>query len=71
MLRSPAGSEAMDEVTKRGEYASAGMPQYWVIDRDDAQTVTLYSLSPENNYAERAKMPLAWLLRTSPSDHLD
>ncbi|MFC3741538.1 Uma2 family endonuclease [Paractinoplanes deccanensis] len=65
------GSEAMDEVTKRREYASAGIPQYWVVDRDDAQTVTLYRLSSKAAYTERAKMPLAWLLQTSPSDHLD
>jgi Uma2 family endonuclease len=65
------GSEAMDEVTKRREYAAAGIPQYWVVDRGDALTVTLYQLSAEATYAERAKMPLAWLLQTSPGDHLD
>ena len=64
------GSEAMDEVTKRREYASAGIPQYWVVDRDDAQTVTLHQLSRADDYLERAKMPLAWLLQTDPSDHL-
>src|SRR4051812_14471800 len=35
------GSEAMDSLVKRREYALAGIPQYWVIDRDAAQTVTL------------------------------
>ncbi|GAB2592453.1 hypothetical protein Aab01nite_37580 [Paractinoplanes abujensis] len=35
------GSEAMDEVTKRREYATAGIPQYWVVDRDDAQTLPM------------------------------
>lgn len=65
------GSEAMDEVTKRHEYASAGIPQYWVVERDAAQTVTLFQLSSETAYTERAKMPLAWLLQTNPSDHLD
>jgi Uma2 family endonuclease len=64
------GSEAMDEVTKRREYASAGIPQYWVVDRDAAQTVTLYQLSSEAAYIERAKMPLVWLQQTNPSDHL-
>ncbi|WFE52409.1 Uma2 family endonuclease [Micromonospora sp. WMMD1155] len=34
------GSEAMDSVTKVREYASAGIPQYRVVDRDSAQTVT-------------------------------
>ena len=28
------GSEAIDPVTKVREYASAGIPQYWVVDRD-------------------------------------
>jgi Uma2 family endonuclease len=65
------GSEAMDEVIKCREYASAGIPQYWVVDRDDAQTVTLYQLAKESTYVERAKMPLTWLLQTKPGDHLD
>ncbi|GAB3812625.1 Uma2 family endonuclease [Micromonospora zhanjiangensis] len=65
------GSEAMDAVTKVREYASAGIPRYWVVDRDGAQTVTLYELAGQGGYAERAKMPLAWLLQTSPTDHLD
>jgi Uma2 family endonuclease len=65
------GSETMDEVTKRREYASAGIPQYWVVDRDDAQTVTLYRLTSDGTYIERAKTPLAWLLQTTPADHLD
>ena len=41
-----------------------------VVDRDDAQTVTLYRLTSDNTYTERAKMPLAWLLQTDPGDHL-
>jgi len=65
------GSEAMDEVTKRREYALAGIPQYWVVDRDGAETVTLYRLASDGTYAERARMPLAWLLQTKPADHLD
>ncbi|WP_127500523.1 Uma2 family endonuclease [Actinoplanes solisilvae] len=64
------GSEAMDEVTKHREYAAAGIPQYWVVDRDDALTVTLHQLSADSAYIERAKMPLAWLLQTQPGDHL-
>lgn len=61
----------IDEVVKRREYALAGIPQYWVVDRDDAHTVTLYRLSGNATYAERAKMPLAGLLQTEPGDHLD
>jgi Uma2 family endonuclease len=64
------GSEALDEVTKRREYAAAGIPQYWVVSRDTAQTTTLYRLGPDSTYLERAKMPLAWLLQTDPIDHI-
>jgi Uma2 family endonuclease len=63
-------SEAIDEVVKRREYARAGIPQYWVVDRDPAQTVSMYELGHDATYVERAKMPLAWLLNTSPADHL-
>ncbi|MDH6462275.1 Uma2 family endonuclease [Micromonospora sp. A200] len=65
------GSEAMDSVTKVREYATAGIPQYWVVDRDGGQTVTLHRLTGQGGYEERARMPLAWLLQTSPADHLD
>ena len=65
------GSEAMDEVTKRGEYALAGIPQYWVVNRDNVQTVALYRLDSSGSYVERAKMPLAWLLQTAPANHID
>jgi Uma2 family endonuclease len=64
------GSEALDEVTKLREYASAGIPQYWVVNRDTAQTVTLYRQTADGTYQERAKMPLAWLLQTAPADHI-
>jgi hypothetical protein len=33
--------------------------------------MTLYRLSSDGTYTERAKMPLAWLLNTAPADHLD
>ena len=56
-------------MVKRREYALAGILRYWVVDRDPAQTVTMYELGPET-YVERAKMPLARLLNTSPADHL-
>jgi Uma2 family endonuclease len=64
------GSEAVDEVVKLREYARAGIPRYWMVERDAAQTVTLHALGPDNAYEVSAKMPLAWLLRTPPADHL-
>ncbi|MEU9515433.1 Uma2 family endonuclease [Micromonospora sp. NPDC048169] len=65
------GSETMDSATKAREYASAGIPRYWVVERDGAQTVTLHELTGDGRYAEHARMPLAWLLQTAPADHLD
>ncbi|GIJ34653.1 hypothetical protein [Micromonospora sediminimaris] len=42
-----------------------------IVDRDDAQTVTLHELGGDGRYVEQARMPLAWLLQTAPADHLD
>jgi Uma2 family endonuclease len=64
------GSEAMDEMVKRHEYARAGIPRYWVVDRDASQTVTLYRISQAGEYEVATKLPLAWLLNTTPADHL-
>jgi len=63
-------SAAMDEVVKVREYARAGIPRYWMVERAAAQTVTLYALGANGMYDVAAKMPLAWLLQTSPHDHL-
>jgi Uma2 family endonuclease len=65
------GSEAMDEMVKRREYAQAGIPRFWLVDRDAAQTVTLHRLGASGEYDVVTKMPLAWLLNTEPADHLD
>jgi Uma2 family endonuclease len=63
------GSAAMDQGVKVREYAEAGIPRYWVVDRDTAQTVTLHVLGADGTYEVAAKMPLAWLLQTAPADH--
>jgi Uma2 family endonuclease len=63
------GSEGTDQVTKVAEYA-AGIPQYWMVGRDAAETVTLMRLTSDGTYKTEAQTPLAWLLRTSPADHL-
>lgn len=65
------GSEAMDEMVKRREYAQAGIARYWLVDRDAAQSVTLHHLGASGEYDVVTKLPLAWLLKTEPSDHLD
>ncbi|MEV7628130.1 Uma2 family endonuclease [Actinoplanes sp. NPDC089786] len=62
------GSEGTDLVTKRVEYAAAGIPQYWVIDQDQAQTVTMHRLDGDH-YTVQASMPLAWLLNSQPGEH--
>jgi Uma2 family endonuclease len=62
------GSEAIDTVAKRTEYAGAGIPQYWTVDQDPAQTVTMYRLD-NGSYQTRATMPLAWVLNTIPAEH--
>jgi Uma2 family endonuclease len=59
----------MDQVIKLREYAQAGIPRYWFVDRDVAQTVTLHVLAADKTYQVAAKMPLAWLLQTAPADH--
>jgi Uma2 family endonuclease len=63
-----AGSVGIDTVTKRDEYAAAGIPQYWVIDQDQAQTVTMHGLDG-GHYTVRATMPLAWVLNTAPDEY--
>lgn len=62
------GSEGIDTVTKRSEYAAAGIPQYWIVDQDSTQTVTMHVLT-DGHYTARATMPLAWVLNTTPSEH--
>ncbi|MEV6924732.1 Uma2 family endonuclease [Dactylosporangium sp. NPDC051485] len=65
-----AGSKAADTVTKRVEYAGAGIAQYWTVDQDASQTVTMYRLA-HDGYRVRATMPLAWVFNTAPADYLD
>jgi Uma2 family endonuclease len=63
------GSEGVDLVTKRREYADAGIPQYWTVDQDAPQTVTMHRLHGDG-YRPQATMPLAWVLNTTPGEHL-
>jgi Uma2 family endonuclease len=63
------GSAAIDQIAKVAEYATAGIPQYWTVARDAAQTVTMYRLE-SGHYETAMKVPLAWLLQTSPQEHL-
>jgi Uma2 family endonuclease len=46
------GSGRMDHVIKRGEYADAGIPHYWVIDLDPPVSMVAYHLAGEFGYAD-------------------
>ena len=62
-----AGSEAIDRVIKKIEYAKAGIPHYWIVERDTANTVTAYERAePIGEYGDGASRPLAWLLSQAP-----
>jgi Uma2 family endonuclease len=64
------GSESTDRVAKVNEYAAAGIPQYWMVAPDPVNTVTIFQLGAAHLYRSAAQVPLAWLLETSPDEHL-
>jgi Uma2 family endonuclease len=55
-------SELTDRVIKKSEYAAAGVPRYWIVDRDKANTVQMYRLSDGGYEPEREPQSLGWLL---------
>ena len=59
------GSEAIDRIIKKDEYAKAGIPRYWIVDQDGADTVTMWELAP-TGYVETlpSPQPLAWVLNS-------
>jgi len=57
------GSEPIDWIIKKDEYAAAGVPRYWIVNRDAANTVTMLRLEPDG-YRQVLAQPLAWLLNT-------
>jgi Uma2 family endonuclease len=61
-------SEITDRVIKKTEYAAAGVPRYWIIERDKGNTVLMYHLSEDEYIAERETQSLAWLLNGSVPD---
>ena len=63
------GSEVVDRVIKKDEYAKAGIPRYWVIERDSITTVHRLTLDPAAGEYEpdpAGPQPLAWLVTTAP-----
>jgi Uma2 family endonuclease len=61
------GSEVVDRIIKKAEYAKAGIPHYWFVERDGATTVHRHVLDADSGeYEPLADQPLAWLLSTVP-----
>ena len=63
------GSEIVDRVIKKIEYAKAGIPRYWVIERDSITTVhrhTLDRAAGEYELDPAGPQPIAWVLATTP-----
>jgi Uma2 family endonuclease len=44
-------SRRIDTVDKRGEYAEAGIPWYWIIDIDEPRSLTAYRNAAEQQRA--------------------
>lgn len=65
------GSEAIDHIIKKDEYAKAGIPRYWTVDRNEANTVTMWELASDG-YVQAAPspQPLAWLLNSDLAQKL-
>ena len=63
------GSEVVDRVVKKTEYAKVGIPHYWIVERDAGNTVYRLTLDVETGEylaMPGSAQPLAWLLTTTP-----
>lgn len=49
---SPGSSRRTDHVIKRGEYADAGIPHYWIIDLDTPVSMVVCHLAGEFGYQD-------------------
>ncbi|MEU8815911.1 Uma2 family endonuclease [Actinoplanes sp. NPDC048796] len=64
------GSEVVDRVIKKIEYAKAGIPHYWIVERDGVTTVHRHRLdggAGEYMLEPEGAQPMAWLLSTTPA----
>jgi Uma2 family endonuclease len=57
----PPDSEMIDRVIKKAEYAAAGVPRYWVVDRDKGNSVQTHRLTGGAYELDREPQSLAWL----------
>jgi Uma2 family endonuclease len=63
------GSHRTDHVIKRGEYADAGIPHYWIVDLDGPVTLTSCHLAGEFGYQDAG--PVTGRFRTSKPVEVD
>lgn len=65
-----SGSEVIDRIIERTEYAKAGIPRYWFVDRDGGAAgvhrLTLNAASGEYEPDPGGAQPLSWLVTTAP-----
>jgi Uma2 family endonuclease len=63
-----SGSETVDRITKKAEYAKAGIPRYWTVERDGGATVHRNVLNEAAEYEpdQTGPQPLTWLLASTP-----
>ncbi|HET9516371.1 MAG TPA: Uma2 family endonuclease [Actinoplanes sp.] len=63
-----SGSETVDRITKKAEYAKAGIPRYWIVEREGAATVHRHVLNEAGQYEPdpAGPQPFAWLLSSTP-----
>ena len=57
----------VDRVIKTAEYAKAGIPGYWIVERDSVTTVHRHRLNTDSGEYEPdpdGPQPIAWLLTT-------
>ncbi len=63
------GSEPIDRIIKKDEYAAASIPWYWIVGSDAGNPVTMLRLAGDG-YRQVQVQPLSWLLNTTPAEHL-
>jgi Uma2 family endonuclease len=59
----------IDRMIKKAEYAKAGIPRYWIVERDSVTAVHRHNLNVESGEYEPdpgGPQPIAWLLTTVP-----
>ena len=51
-----SGSIRTDQIIKRGEYADAGIPHYWIIDLEAPTSLTACHLADEFGYQDAPRV---------------